>query len=124
MQPSTGRILEIAWANASDAIVTSSLVKLESGESIPARVQEITGIVEKDMERAENEADVMAKLKQAVNLLGESPYGVIHYAQFEKSFLEDLQSRHESPLSLEVLCSQRIAKRLFPFLPSHNISGI
>jgi hypothetical protein len=48
---------------------------------------------------------------------------VIHFAQFERRFLEHVHDRVETgaPLPLDIICLHAIAERLFPSLPRRNL---
>lgn len=127
MRASSSHILEIAWAKATanDAVVPveSYLLQLPNGETIPERVTEITGIRDEDLGQGVSEAEMFESLRHLLGSLTPA-VSVIHYAQFEKPFLQALFDRRAQPLSLEIVCSHRIAKRLFQGLPSQNIRGM
>lgn len=130
MHPRTGRLLGIAWtvarADSADAAkIRSFLVKIPEGEEIPKRVSAITGIGPEDMRNAVEPAEVLEALLEDVQALGEDPWAVIHYAQFEKAFLEDLFRKHGiTNLPFRILCTHQIAKKVFSRLPSQNIRGL
>ena len=126
MRPSTGRLLELAWGVASavdeKVAVQSRLIALPPGEELPARVSEITGIGTDEMREAQAELEVFAAFEAGRR---GAEAALIHYAQFEKPFLQDLYARlgGASGLPFPVFCTQSLAKRLFPQLPSANIRG-
>jgi DNA polymerase III subunit epsilon len=129
MRPSSGHLLEAAWAVARAGLerveIESSLVQLPEGEKVPYRVTEITGIHDQEMKDARPIEDVFDGLLEAAALLPEPKVLVIHYAQFEKPFLLDLFARMKQieELPFLVICSHSLLKRLFPNLPSQNIRG-
>ncbi len=131
MRPSVGSLLELAWGfgRACDSeleIMESDLVQLPEGKNIPMSVQELTGIQLADLQGAVPVEKLFAKFQDSLQKKGEAGLAVIHYAQFEKSFLEDLyfQMTGEKNLPFRLLCSQKLAHRLFPQLPSRNIRGL
>lgn len=125
MRPSTGRILEIGWSLVTmDDIqpqVKSWLLKVDE---LPVRIREITGIGDEQMKTAEDSSAVFMKWKKLVTDLSPSTRAVAHYAQFEKAFLQDWHERNEDRFDLDMICSQRIAKKLFPEIPSQNLRGL
>jgi DNA polymerase-3 subunit epsilon len=127
MQPSSGKILEIGWSlfsSQKESKVHSSLIRLGDGEKVSERIQEITGIRDHDLTLAKSEEEVWQELQSAVSMLGPKPIAVIHYAQFERAFLIDWSKRRGEDINFEILCSQRIARKLFPGLPSQNMRGM
>jgi DNA polymerase-3 subunit epsilon len=131
MQPSVGSLLEIAWGwgRAQDKELQNlncELVELPEGESIPSAVQAITGLVHADLTNAKPMKSVYQKLMDDYQKENETGLAIIHYAQFEKSFLKDffLRSSGSEDLPFQILCSQALAKKLLPQLPSQNIRGL
>ena len=135
MQPSVGHLLELAWCFASAESETcdihSSLLQLPGGDSVPARVREITGIRMTDLEKARDPLSVrsefLASIEAFVQSTGEPPVALIHYAQFEESWLKNFLLEPNSAsreLPFEVLCTHKMAKKLFPQVPSRNVRGL
>ena len=128
MRPSVGSLLEIAWnlgpGFEPDTLV-SHLVELPEGTEIPWRVQEMTGIAPGGMEGAVSREVVREKLRACLAQLAVQPDEparvLIHYAQFEKAWLEDLL---EGDLPFEIVCTFQLTKKLFPHLPCRNIRGV
>jgi DNA polymerase-3 subunit epsilon len=129
MKPSVGSLLEIAWTWASvefESIeISGSLVELPKGASIPPRVREITGLTASDMTNAkpasELKAELLASISESAAITGQRPVALIHYAQFEESWLKELLGE---VLPFDLVCTQRISKRLFPTVPSRNVRGL
>lgn len=122
------RLLEIGWActSAEDPFPPAlhSLLLLQP-EPLPKRVSEITGVQAADLEMAHDEKTTWEKLREAFAACPEANTAVAHYAQFERPFLDKFfteQSELKFPLPL--LCTYKIAKRLFPEAPSRNIRGL
>lgn len=129
MRPSSGQLLEIAWAvttaASTEISVESYLLALPEGKKIPYRITELTGITDKDLATCGKQfCDVLKALQTAAVRLAQPPLSVIHYAQFEKPFLVDLFARGGlESLPFEILCSHGLTKKLLPNLPSQNIRG-
>ncbi len=131
MQPSVGYLLEIAWGwgRAQDKelqSLTCRLVQLPPGATIPVAVQSLTGILESDLQAAVSPAQAYQDFVKDFERENQNSTAIIHYAQFEKSFLKNLFLRFSGTedLPFEVLCSQALAKKVFPQLPSRNIRGL
>jgi DNA polymerase-3 subunit epsilon len=130
MHPSIGQLLELAWCytsadelalvGTSAATVHSALV--DTGHSLPWRVQEITGLKAADLLAARPLDDVRAEFQAAIAAASaDGPlWAIIHYAQFERGFLEPFLDG----LPFQILCTHMIAKRLFPQAPSRNIRAL
>lgn len=123
MHPSLGSLLEVAWAGPAGA--RSFLVRLPDGETVPARVSEITGISDELLADAAPPAEVLRTLLEDYSALGPGARVVAHYAQFEKSFLTAAwATAFGEELPFRFLCTFQIAKRLFPEAPSRNIRAL
>lgn len=125
MRPTTGKILEIGWTMVSaleaEPKIESCVLKVDE---VPARIREITGIGEEDLLTAESPQDVFARWKKVLSGLPAATRAVIHYAQFERAFLQDWHLENGEPFDMSLVCSQRIAKKLFPEIPSQNLRGL
>lgn len=120
------RLLEIGWSCTSaeapfPPATDSALIK--QPEPLPKMVREITGITDELLESSLSPAAAWEKFHLSS---GESSIAVAHYAQFERPFLEKFYAEHGSikVLPFPVLCTYKIAKRLFPEAPSRNIRGL
>jgi DNA polymerase-3 subunit epsilon len=120
MRPTNGHLLEVAWGVAGEP-AESYLVKLPEGELIPNAVREITGIRAKDMEGAVDFELVRGKFQAFLTARPQLKYALVHYAQFEKPWIEHLLG---SDLPFKFLCTQKMASRVFPNSPSRSIRGI
>jgi DNA polymerase III epsilon subunit-like protein len=102
------------------------LIKLADDISIPQRITDITGITASDLSEASLPINVAFELKSVINSLQEKQIAVIHYARFELAFLKNLFQSYfgSDDLGINVLCSQKITKILYPSLPSPNIRAV
>ncbi|MBC7538482.1 MAG: GIY-YIG nuclease family protein [Bacteriovorax sp.] len=123
-KPESGHILEIAWG--SHALKTCSILVEQPGlESIPRRIQMVTGVRDADMELAVPFPEVMKNLQDFIhNVSPTNSICIIHFAQFEKPFLKAAFSRFADDIPFPIICTHEIAKRLYPNLPSRGIKGL
>jgi DNA polymerase-3 subunit epsilon len=131
--PAHGHLLEVAWARgrAAEPVpseLTSRVVALPDDEDIPRRIQRMTGISDDELADAVALEQVWRELCETALALGEGPdaRSVIHYARFEKSFLSDAHDQHapDSAFPLDIICTHRIAQRLFPELPRRGLRAL
>ncbi|MGE5087089.1 MAG: exonuclease domain-containing protein, partial [Bacillota bacterium] len=119
-KPESGaHILEMAWGT-NDGIIESSLVQLPNDEKIPYRIQLITGIFNEDM----NSARSLDELFVVFDERFKKHSCIIHFAQFERPFLNDAFAKIGRENNLEILCTHEIARRLLPNLPTRGIKGL
>lgn len=122
-KPDKGAILEIAWSFTSSEKIESALIEQE--KEIPRRIQIITGIKNEDLKASLPLAEVLVHLKSFIEqYLPPNPVAVIHFAQFEKPFLQDAYQKIDQDLPFSILCTYEISKRLFPNLPTRGIKGL
>jgi DNA polymerase-3 subunit epsilon len=132
-------LLEIGWVqtcaatsfNGEALTPEAYLVALPAEVDIPSAVQRVTGITPADAEQSVLEADAWRKLMQAANRTAnlnqmEKCLIVIHFARFEKAFLEYLhaQAKQPHPFPFDIICTHEIAKRLLPGLPRRGLRAV
>ena len=106
--PRINSIVEMAWAIGSckDGFVYGcSFVSLRSEDSLSRRVSKMTGITEDELIASPSLSEVLNTLKEEVMAefsSNEEVATVIHYAQFEKSFL----CLHDLGFELDLLCTR------------------
>lgn len=116
-------LLEIAWTTSSALDSYPPLIHtalFRPPVELPKRVTELTGLTEADLAQAEEPSLAYRRLSTSPS----PAFALAHYAQFERPFLKKLYADHGQEFSLPLLCSYRIAKRLFPEAPSGNIRGL
>lgn len=126
-KPGSANILEIAWSTLHSENIESYLVEQPEGDSVPRRIQFITGICDEDMNQAKSLFEILTYLKTYIEdsfTVGNNPIAVIHFAQFEKPFLLDAYDKIHNKMPFTILCTHEIAKRLFPNLPTRGIKGL
>ncbi len=137
--PARGSLLEVGWLKTSAAAgaanlssgITTWLVNLPDGTHIPKRVQQVTGISEKDMLTAIPPESVWKKLAAAacqtagVQGLDLCP-AIVHYARFETPFLVNLHGSVDpgTTYPLQTICTHQIAGRLIPELPRLGLRAV
>ncbi|RUR08310.1 exonuclease domain-containing protein [Legionella sp. km772] len=131
MHPNTGRILQIGWAlyNPQDLDLISiekRTIKLPPEVELPNKIKKMLHLSEDDLAQSKEPKEVYDELQSLLNNLEDSPIVLAHYAQFEQSFLKSFYFEHiqSDELNFQLLCSQKIAKRLLPNLPSHNLKAL
>ncbi|USQ15543.1 GIY-YIG nuclease family protein (plasmid) [Legionella lytica] len=130
MHPSTGQLLQIGWSIYNPTSlhvpdIQKRTLKLNK-ELIPSKIKKMLRLTAVDLEHSTESQKVFNQLQQALNEVGPEPIVITHYAQFEKSFLKQFYLEHAQTdeLNFKLFCSQKIAKRLLPQLPSHNLKAI
>lgn len=113
-------ILEMAFAHCSGR-EDSFLVELPPETILHPRIQMVTGIEESDMQNA---ISFPAAIKRLKDFIPAGSIVVIHYAQFERPFLEAAFATLETSWPFEIICTNEIAKRLYPNLPSRGIKAM
>lgn len=113
-KPENSHVLEMAWGDLEN--IESHLIAQPHGVGVPYRIQMITGISNEAMSAAIPLSEALQKLENF-----RTPYAVIHFAQFERPFLNTI---FEEKIPFEIICTHEIAKRLMPNLPTRGIKGL
>lgn len=128
MHPSTGRLLQIGWSIFDPGKIESKIEKwtLKLDEEIPNKIRKMLQLSETDLIKSMEPRVIFNKLQKTLKKLGANPIVIAHYAQFEYSFLKHFYQEHTQTeqLNFQLFCSQKIAKRLLPNLPSHNLKAM
>lgn len=130
-------LLEIGWArvgpwpdNDRDDPVAFR-VTLPEGVALSPGIAKLTGIQESDLETAlppdqvwRNLVDAFADLPAQRHRSG--GLALIHYARFERPFLQRLHSRfgNGGSLPFQIICTHAIARRLLPHLPRCGLRAL
>jgi DNA polymerase-3 subunit epsilon len=137
--PARGHLLEIGWARTSAALnimagdsdVQSYLVNLPTDATIPRAVQRITGILDESLKSAVSPENVWKQLVVSAGDIVSGKPGiicpvVIHFARFERPFLEKLHCDNDpnGKFPLNIICTHEIALRLLPDLPRRGLRAI
>jgi DNA polymerase-3 subunit epsilon len=126
-----GHLMEIGWARAGGGAITAiadartCLIKLPEGERVPMAVARITGISEAMLREGIEPSEAWrALLDQAARLAQQPAPTVVHFARFERPFLEALAAADDRPLPLDLVCTHDIALRLLPDLPRRGLRAL
>ena len=120
-----GRLLEIGWARVrpTSTHANTCLIRAPSGQRIPPAVTRITGITDRMvMVGVEPHVAWRALTGDAATLTPQPAPTVIHFARFERPFLEALAAGGASPL--DIVCTHEIARRLLPGLPRRSLRAV
>lgn len=99
--------------------IRSAKVAIAEPSQLPKRITKLTGITAEDLVEAEPYEQVVATLRQEA--LAEPAVVVIHYAAFEQRFLQAILT---APAVLAVVCSHKLAAKLWPNLPSKSLRSV
>lgn len=137
--PANGHVLEIGWKqvagtnhdSASQSAIESFVLQLPEGETIPRRIQRMTGICQQEQENALHPKKVWKSLlklaKQVAKRqhLGQCPL-IIHFSKFEEPFLRDLFEQYggAKEFPFHIICTHELSKRLLPQLPRKGIRAV
>lgn len=132
--PAYGVLLEMGWCaveGGEAGPVRSAWVALPEGERVSKPVRDVTGY--RDEVRAEAVAetvlwDELSSAAREIARRAGTPLAptLIHFAQFEAKWLEDLQRRlaPDAPPLFDVACLHAIACRLYPDLPRRGLRAL
>lgn len=115
LTPSLDRVIEVGAVRFRGSEVLGQFQSLVRPEvSIPAAVQQLTGITNADVAHAPNVSEVMLQL---VDFVGDS--GVVaHSGNFDLSFLPDGEA---TDTTYELFDTLDLARILLPMAPSHSL---
>jgi DNA polymerase-3 subunit epsilon len=124
LSPDSGdRLIEVGVAvmeSASLQIVDRYQSLINPGRSIPYFVTELTGISASDVRGAPSASSVLQELH---SFLGATPLAA-HNASFEKRFLDAEYSRVGLQRQQELICTMRVARRVYPDAPNHKLGTL
>jgi len=137
--PQKGHLLEIGWmviqaedrTPAGALALETHLVALPEGERLPAPVRRLTGIDDAMLAEAVPPEAAWQMLSKAAASVARATGTthcptVIHYARFERSFLNALHKTADADRSFpfDIVCTHEIARRLYPALPRKGLRAL
>ncbi len=132
--PAHGVLLEMGWCTVDagePGAIRSAWVALPEGEPISRPVREVTGYKDEFRAEAVSDTDLWAELTAAARDVArragrERAPTLIHFAQFESKWLDDMRARLApgDPAPFEVACLHAIACRLYPDLPRRGLRAL
>jgi len=122
LSPEQGaRATEVAAVVVSNgAIVDRFQSLMNAGVHIPPFIEALTGISNRMIRQAPGAAAVMGELAE---FIGEIPL-VAHNAAFDRKFLQAELLRIGQPQRAKMLCSMRMARRIYPTAPNHQLATL
>lgn len=118
---SQDRVLEIGIIKVKNGEVVDEINTLiDAGVYIPPEITMITGIREEDVINAPTFPDIADKVQE---LLEDSVF-VAHNARFDHAFIKHEFRRLGLPFNPKTLDTVKLARKLYPFLPRHNLDTI
>lgn len=116
-----GRATEVAAVIVSNgAIVDRYQSLMNAGMYIPPFIESLTGISNRMIRQAPGAAAVIAELAE---FIGEIPL-VAHNAAFDRKFLQAELQRIGQPQQAKMLCSMRMARRIYPNAANHKLATL
>jgi DNA polymerase III epsilon subunit-like protein len=130
-------LLEIGWAAvgplpaAAETGPQALFAALPEGVDLPPVVAKLTGIQTDDLQAASSPREAWHRLCDAAAALpvcasGSNPIFLIHYARFERPFLQRLHARSgdAGAFPFRIVCTHAIARRLLPHLPRCGLRAL
>ena len=130
-------VIEIGWVSVGPVSgpdrekPASFLVRLPDDVELPPAVTKLTGVQLNDLQTAFAPGQIWTNLMDACAALPSSPPGpggvlLIHYAPFERPFLEQLHATHGNgeAFPFRIVCTHAIARRLLPRLPRCGLRAL
>lgn len=131
MHPNNGFIIQLGWClynseSAYHPLIEKRLLQPPQSESIPPKIIKLLNIRKEELNQASCPQIIAQEFNNVIESLGDNAFMLIHYAQFELSFLKKyfLDYLNQSELNVTTLCTQKLTKRLFPNLPSFNLKAL
>jgi DNA polymerase-3 subunit epsilon len=130
--PKHGSLLELGWATGrardDEGAVRATWLRLPDGEKPNRIIRKLTGWTEAEAESALAPADAFRALCDAARAVERAPAPtVVHFARFEKAFLDDWHARFDeagSPSPFDFVCLHAAALRLYPELPKSGLRAL
>lgn len=122
MAPNSGaRATEVGAVLVEDGRITSRFQSLmNAGVRIPFFIQELTGITDAMIAKAPPCNEVMHRFHE---FIGDAPL-VAHNAAFDRKFLDAELARIGLQAGQPMICSMRIARRVFQDAPNHKLGTL
>lgn len=93
---------------------------MNAGVQIPPDVQDLTGITNTMIQKAPPASEVIREL---VQFIGAVPL-IAHNASFDRRFLDSELGCLRRRLRQEIVCSMRVARRVYPNAKDHRLSTL
>jgi DNA polymerase-3 subunit epsilon len=103
-----------------DSVVNRFSSLMNPGIPIPLHIQNLTGITDSMVRSAPPVNEVMGQFS---GFIGDLPL-VAHNASFDKQFLDSEFSRLGLQRRQSMICSMRVARRVYPRAPNHKLATL
>ncbi len=122
LSPYRHAITEIAAVKIeNNEVVDEFHTMVNPGQPIPSFIRKLTGITD---EMVQNAPPIEQVLEQVHNFLGDAVF-VGHNVGFDHKFIDHYSRLHlNKPVTNELLCTCKLARRLLPELPSKRLQSI
>ena len=115
------RIIEVGAVKLTDGTVTETFEQLvDPEEPLPAKITEITGITDANLQGQPKAAEVLPKL---LEFIGDAPIAA-HNASFDASLLQNELRRLGLRFNGPVLDTLTYARKLYPKLKSYRLAAL
>lgn len=133
--PTSGCLIELGWGVAvgsfGDIDVHTALLRISPDTPFPKRVQKLTGIGAQQLQKAVSPCAAWSGIAElAMQLAAQQGLTtcptLIHYARFEKPFVEALhrECQPDQPFPLDIFCTHHMARMLLPNLPRKGLRAV
>jgi DNA polymerase-3 subunit epsilon len=128
--PKHGALLEMGWSvtgpRANIMPIEACWIVPPAGTVVSRPVRQLTGWSEDCLAGATSPQQAWARMLRDVTAGRALPAPcVIHFARFERAFLEAVHRDHgESPFPLDTVCLHEVARRLYPELPRRGLRAL
>jgi len=122
LEPSWGaRATEVAAVLVENGQIVDKFQSLtNAGVYVPSFIQELTGITNSMISKAPPISEVMRDFSA---FIGDTPL-VAHNASFDKKFLDAELDRVGRQARQPIICSMRIARRIYQSAPNHKLETL
>ena len=121
LSPKQDKIIEIGMIKVIKGELVDSFASFVNPQSkIPARITDITGITDDDVQDAPTDIEIAPVIHQ---FIGELPI-IAHNASFDIGFLESLYRAAGLGAKLCYVDTLRLAREAFPDAPNHKLSTL
>lgn len=121
MNPMRHRVIEIGIIRVERGREVARVDTLLNPHShLPPEIYALTGISYDDLLRAPDFNDIQNEVREILD----GAVFVAHNARFDYAFLKHEFLRHDSDFRAKILCTVKLARRLFPGLPRYNLASI
>lgn len=124
LSPRNAELIELGWSPSfDDAAIQTRLVRPADLVAVPKKVWQMTGLSAEDLKGADEPSAIWKFILEVPDVRA----AVIHYSQFEVPFFRALHRQsfgEEAELPWPVICTYKVAKRLYGDLPARSLRAL